>query len=189
MSLEQKIEGVLFYKTEPVKKTFLREFFQVTDSDVDEALNVLSERLVSGATRLVITDTEIQLVSAPELSEIVENLRKDELNKSIGKAGSETLAIVLYRGPLTRADIDRVRGVNSTFIIRNLLIRGLIEKRNNPKNKQSFLYAVTPSLMNHLGITKKEDLDQFSEIMDLLDTFDSEQARQDTIEQNVFEQQ
>jgi len=187
MNLGKQIEGVLFYKTEPVKKSFLMKFFDVGEGEINETISALGERLQEGATRLVVTDTEVQLVTATELADIIEKLRKDDLKKTIGRAGAETLAIVLYRGPLTRADIDRVRGVNSTFILRNLLIRGLVERRNNPKNKQSFLYAATPNLMNHLGITKKEELEQFSEIMDSLDTFEKEQREDEAM--STFEQQ
>lgn len=175
MSLEQHIEGVLFYKAEPMKKAALTAFFEVTDETLREALSNLRERLESGATRIVETDTTVQLVAAPELSETIEKLRKDELKRDIGKAGAETLAIVLYRGPLSRADIDRIRGVNSTFILRNLLMRGLIERRENPRDQRSFLYAATPSLMSHLGITKREELPEFEETMNALDQFERDQ--------------
>jgi segregation and condensation protein B len=170
----------LFYKTESVKKADLAALFNTSGEDITRALESLRIRLESGGTRLVQTDTDVQLVSAPELSELIEQLRKDELKKDIGKAGAETLAIILYRGPLTRADIDRVRGVNSTFILRNLLIRGLIERRPNPRNKLSFLYAATTDLLNHLGISRREELPQFAEIMDALDTFEKEQGEQET---------
>lgn len=179
MNLGQKIEGVLFYRSEPVKKSFLKDFFAVSEEEVSTALDEIHERLQRGGTRLVLTDTTAQLVSAPELSEIIEALRKDELKKDIGRAGAEALAIILYRGPLSRAEIDRIRGVNSAFIIRNLLIRGLIERRPNPKNKLSFLYAGTANLMNHLGIQKREELPRFQEIMDSLDTFEHEQKEQE----------
>jgi len=189
MNLEHYIEGVLFYKAEPVKKTVLKKIFDISDEILEQSCMSLQERLTNGATRLTITDKEVQLTTAPELSETIETIRKDELRKDIGRAGAETLAIILYRGPLSRADIDRVRGVNSTFIIRSLLIRGLVERRNHPTNKQSFIYNVTPNLFNHLGITKKEDLPQFSEIMDSLDKYDEEQSGENNESKGVFEQQ
>lgn len=177
MTLDQQIEGVLFYKAQPVKKATLAAFFEVSQDEVEHAATVLAERLKNGATRLTVTDTELQLVSAPELSETIEKLRKDELKKDIGKAGAETLAIILYRGPISRAEIDKIRGVNSTFIIRNLLIRGLVERQDNPKDSRSFNYAVTPALLNHLGIARREELSEFTDIMNALDAY--EQAQED----------
>ena len=175
MSLERDIEGVLFYKAEPMKKTVLAAFFEVSEDDLLAALAELENRLLTGATRLAVTDTTVQLVLAPELDASIEKLRKDELRRDIGKAGSETLAIVLYRGPISRIEIDRIRGVNSNFILRNLLMRGLVERRDNPRDQRSFLYAITPALLNHLGISKREDLPQFSDIMNQLDQFERDQ--------------
>ncbi len=175
MNLESHIEAVLFYKTEPMKKSALADFFNVTESDIQSALTTLSESLQSRGVRLTQTDTHAQLVTAPEVASIIESIRKDELKGDIGKAGAETLAIILYRGPLSRIEIDRIRGVNSTFIIRNLLIRGLVERRQHPTDSRSFIYAITPTLLNHLGLERREDLPEFAQIMNALDTFETEQ--------------
>jgi segregation and condensation protein B len=120
------------------------------------------------------------MVTAPEAHEIIEAMRKDELSGDIGKAGAETLAIVLYRGPISRAEIDRIRGVNSTFILRNLLIRGLVERRQHPTDSRSWVYATTPELMNHLGIQSREMLPDFVAVMDSLDAFEKQQAEEET---------
>jgi segregation and condensation protein B len=175
LRLDVRIEGILFYKAEPLKKHTLATFFDVPLDELETALTHLRERLTGGATRLTMTDTMVQLVSAPELSETIEKLKKEELRSDIGKAGAETLAIVLYRGPLSRAEIDRIRGVNSTFILRNLLIRGLVERREHPSDARSFTYAVTPTLLNHLGINRREEMPEFQTIMDALDTFEREE--------------
>ena len=68
------------------------------------------------------------LGTAPQMSATVETLTKEELMKDLGKAGLETISIILYKGPISRAEIDYIRGVQSNFILRNLLVRGLIEK-------------------------------------------------------------
>lgn len=175
LDLSAMIEGILFYKSEPVKKSALASILGVSAEDIETALALLAERLRSGGTRLVLTDTMAELVTAQELSDLIQSLRKDELKSDIGKAGAETLSIVLYRGPLTRAEIDRIRGVNSTFIVRNLLVRGLIERRDHPTDSRSFVYAATPMLLNHLGITRREELPDFSAVMDALDVFERDE--------------
>ncbi len=182
MTLEARIEAVLFYKTEPQKKETLAQLLGVTVEDVEVSLLLLEKNLEHRGVQLVLTDEEVQLVTAPELSPFIEDIRKEELRGEIGKAGAETLAIVLYRGPLSRAEIDRIRGVNSTFILRNLLIRGLVERRNHPTDARSFVYAVTPALLNHLGISRKEELPEWSDVMNALDAFEREEAERTSAE-------
>ena len=175
MNLEARIEAVLFYKTEPLRKDFLAKLLDADLEEIEIALVHLEKNLESRGVRITTTDTEVQMVTAPELSQFIEEIRKDELRGEIGKAGAETLAIVLYRGPLSRSEIDRIRGVNSTFILRNLLIRGLVERRTHPTDARSFVYASTPALLNHLGITRREELPEWSEIMTSLDTFEKQE--------------
>ena len=88
---------------------------------------------------------------------------KDDLAKDLGSASIETLTIVLYKGPIQKAEIDFIRGVNSNFILRNLLTRGLIEKVQNPEDQRSFLYQPTFDLLTHLGLKKSDDLPEYTE--------------------------
>ncbi len=172
--LSSHIEAVLFYEAEPMGVGALAQIFNVDTQEINSALLELETRLQSGGMRLIRLEDSVELVTAPEVAETIEKLRRDDLKRDIGKAGAETLAIILYRGPQSRADIDNVRGVNSSFILRNLLIRGLIERRSNPRDQRSFLYAATPALMAHLGVTKREELPQFEDIMNTLDVFEKQ---------------
>lgn len=174
MDLEKTIEGVLFYKAEPVSKAELSRFLSVSEEEVKSAVSKLSETLSNRGIALVETETEVQLMTTASLGDIIEALRKDELRRDIGKAGAETLSIVFYRGPVTRAEIDFIRGVNSTFILRNLLMRGLIERIQHPTDKRAFLYQVTPALFAHLGIAKKEELQSYSDVMETLEHHERE---------------
>lgn len=174
MTTDVLIEAVLFYKTEPIAKYELAEFLDVPEKELSGALASLGARLASGATRLIDTGTEVQLASAPDVSEIIEKLRKDELAREIGKAGAETLAIVLYRGPVSRAQIDYIRGVNSGYILRNLQVRGLVERVAHKTRANAFEYAATPALYAHLGISRKEDLPRYAQVMDEIDVFEKQ---------------
>lgn len=168
MTLDILIEAVLFYKATPQKKSVLKKLFAVDDHGWDMAVEQLKARLEFGALRLVETDTELSLATAPELSEFVETLQKSELRGDIGKAGAETLAIILYREPVTRTEIDRIRGVNSAFILRNLLVKRLIERESIGN---SYQFRITTDLLKHLGVTDKQSLPRFSEFMTAIDTF------------------
>ena len=85
----------------------------------------------------------------------------------------ETLSIILYQGPISRSDIDYIRGVNSQFILRNLLIRGLIERIDNPNDARSFLYKVSINLLANLGINKIEELPEYEQVKKDIDLFKS----------------
>jgi segregation and condensation protein B len=178
MKLSQQIEGLLFYKAAPVKLTQLIKIFDVDDAEIQEAVSSLQARLKDGAVRLARTETEVQLVTAPELSVFIESVRKDELKRDIGKAGAETLAIVLYKGPVSRVEIDRIRGVNSAFILRNLMVRGLVERGPDAK---SHTFLITPTLLAHLGITHKTELQNYATVLDQLERFELEQDASENI--------
>ncbi|MFT5849499.1 MAG: segregation and condensation protein B [Patiriisocius sp.] len=173
MELSNQIEGLLFYKAAPMKLTQLVKIFSVSEGELETAVQSIKGRLRNGAVRLSITETEIQLVTAPELDELIESVRKDELKRDIGKAGAETLAIVLYKGPISRVEIDRIRGVNSGFILRNLMVRGLVERGTEGK---SHTFSLTSTLLSHLGITHKTELPNYATVLDQLERFEQEQV-------------
>ncbi len=177
MTLEQQLEGVLFYKAAPVKKPELMRLLDVSDESLTAALQRLAEHLKQGGTRLLETTNEVQLVTAQELDELIDGMRKDELKRDIGKAGAETLAIILYRGPIGRAEIDRIRGVNSAFILRNLLVRGLIER---DQAGRSYTFQTTPALLAHLGVTQVTDLPDYEQVLNQLEAFEAEQEAAET---------
>ncbi len=170
MPIDVLVEGLLFYKSAPQKKQTVMKLFGISDLELGTAIETLKVRLVSGATRLVETADEIQLVTCSELAPVIEAMRKSELKADIGKAGAETLAIILYQEPISRAEIDRIRGVNSSFILRNLLIRGLVE-RNHNKSRNSFDFTISSALLTHLGVTHKHELPDFAAIANALEQF------------------
>lgn len=163
MNLEQKIEAILFYKNEPLEIKKLSQLLEEKESEVREALQNLSKSLENRGICLVMTENEVGLATAPEISGFIEQIAKDEMSREIGKAGLETLAIILYNGPLSRREIDYVRGVNSTFILRNLCIRGLVEREPDPKDQRIFRYKGSLSLLSHLGIKTIKELPEFEE--------------------------
>lgn len=169
MKLDAKIEALLFYKAEPIKKVVLMKTLGVGEEDLGTALKTLEERLEGGATALLSTDEEVSLVTAPEFDELIDNTRKDEMKRGIGKAGAETLAIVMYRGPISRVEIDRVRGVNSSYILRNLEIRGLVERRAGKRQNE---FVITTELLRHLGIREKTEMPDYAKVMNALEAFE-----------------
>jgi len=171
MDLEQQIEALLFFKGEPVKIKELSKILEQNEDSINESLVKLSGSLKERGVRVLIKDNEALLVTSPEVSGIIESARKEELSRDIGKAGLETLSIVLYKGPVARSEIDYIRGVNSTFILRNLLIKGLVERIANPRDQRSFLYRPSFDLLTFLGISNIEELPDFEKVKEELETF------------------
>lgn len=161
MTLESQIEALLFYKNEPMEIKELSKLLGRGEDEIKEALKNLAGSLENRGICLVITDDEAGLATAPEMKDLIEKITKDEMSKEIGKAGLETLAIILYSGPVSRREVDYIRGVNSSFILRNLCIRGLVEREPNPKDQRIFQYKSSLALLAHLGIKKIEELPEF----------------------------
>lgn len=170
MPLDILIEGLLFYKATPIKKFQLIEQFSVDEVGLRAALDALSGRLEAGALCLLETNTEVQLVTTQAMAPFIDELQKADLRHDIGKAGAETLAIILYQKSITRAEIDRIRGVNSSFILRNLMVRGLIE-RSSVKEGGGFTFSITTQLLAHLGVSSAQKLPEFARITDALENF------------------
>lgn len=171
MKLESQIEAVLFWKAEPISIKKLASIFSIKEEEIKSAVESLKKSLETRGLTLIEVEDEVSLGTAKEASGLIESLTKEELTKDLGKVGLETLSIILYQGPLSRADIDYIRGVNSQFILRNLLVRGLIERVDNPKDKRSFLYKPTLELISYLGISKISDLPDFELVKKDIENF------------------
>ena len=168
MDLSAQIETVLFWKSEPVTVTELSRHLEQGQEKIYQALGELNSRLNGHGIALVKTGEAVMLGTAPAAGELIAKLAKEELARDIGKAGLETLAIVLYRGRVARSEIDYIRGVNSSFILRHLLIRGLIDKISNPEDARSFLYRPTFEVLSWLGVKEITDLPDYARVVDEL---------------------
>lgn len=169
--LSSQIEAVLFFKAEPLSIKRLAQIFKKDEEEIKKAIAELREDLAGRGLSLVEWEDEVTLGTAKEISNLIETLTKEELVKDLGKAGLETLSIILYQGPISRAEIDYIRGVNSNFILRNLLIRGLIERVDNPKDLRSFLYKPTLELISYLGLSKISDLPDYDTVRNDIEHF------------------
>ncbi|MFZ1019886.1 MAG: SMC-Scp complex subunit ScpB [Minisyncoccia bacterium] len=169
MNLETKIEAILFWKGEPVSRKKLSEILNVGQNEINASIETLKENLKNRGVALLEKDDDIALGTAPELSGLIENLQKEELNKELSKASLETLSIVLYKNGASRAEIDYIRGVNSSFTLRALSVRGLIEKISDPKDNRRYLYQPSFELLSFMGIKSIEELPEYQNTRGLID--------------------
>ena len=161
--LTQKLEAVLFYLAEPVDVSFLAKTLEVKKEEVIRAIVELEASLEGRGIRLVHHNEQITLVTAPEYTETIEKIIKEERERDLGRAGIETLSIVAYKGPVSKKEIEYIRGVNSQFALRNLLLRGLVEKKGSEKDERVILYSVTADALRHLGLSRISDLPEYEE--------------------------
>jgi len=164
MNLEAKIEAILFWKGEPVSLKRLAFWLGVSEKEIAPALDELEKKLADRGVALLRKDNEVALGTAPALGELMESLAKEELAGELSKASLETITIILYRGPVGKQEIDYIRGVNSGYTLRNLLIRGLVERLENPSDRRTYLYKPTFELLSYMGIKRLEDLPDYQAV-------------------------
>jgi len=163
------MQSVLFYFGEPVSFKKLASIFNIEKKRVEETIPELKEMVEKTGLSLIVHNEKIQMVTNPEASLIIETIRKDEVTKDLSKAALETLSIVLYRDNVSRADIDFIRGVNSSFILRNLLVRGLVVRRSHPTDARSFVYTASHDLLGYLSVSNPKDLPDFDRVQKMLE--------------------
>lgn len=164
--LETIIEAALFTKAEPTSIKQLSKLLEKTELEIEEAVKSLKETLQknSRGIRLMENHGKVMLVTVSEVSEIIKKMVKEEYDSKLGQASLEVLSVIIYKGPVSRSEIDYIRGVNSQFTLRSLLIKGLTERVPNPRDRRSFLYRTSFKLIQFLGIEKIEDLPEYKNL-------------------------
>ena len=168
--LENLLEAILFYKGEPIKIKRLAETLEVSETDIHDALANLKTSLDSRGLHLVREGEYATLATSADSREYIEKLKREELEGPLGKAGLETLAIIIYKYPVSRSEIEYVRGVNSSSILRSLTMRGLIERIENPRDKRSYLYKPTTELPASLGVSSVQDIPEYENMKNSIET-------------------
>lgn len=172
--LKSAIESILFLSGEPVSIAKIAKVTENSPEEVASVVQALQEEYASAKRGVVILrkEQEIQMATDPENAGIVDQLVKSEIQENLSKAGLEVLAIVAYRGPITRVEIEAIRGVNCSFTVRSLMMRGLLERIENPKDNRGYLYKISFDFLKKLGLDSIEKLPDY-EILSKDDRIDS----------------
>ncbi|MCL4258515.1 MAG: SMC-Scp complex subunit ScpB [Anaerolineales bacterium] len=159
LSLEARIEALLFVAPGLVAVNQLAAALEVPPKQVEAALPAVEEGFAARGIRLQRYRGELRLISAPEAAPLVERFLHLEASTRLSAAALECLAIVAYQQPITRPQIDSVRGVNSDSSIRSLLTHGLVEEAGRADGPgRPILYSTTSEFLQHFGLSKIEDL-------------------------------
>ena len=148
----------------PVPLAQIAKTLGVSESDAKSAVGELLSKLntVSSGINLIDNAGRLSLATNPDFAEDVKKFAKDDLSGELTRPSLETLTIIAYRGPITKPEIEQIRGVNCSLILRNLLIRDMIiEEMDN--NKLQPVYHVSETFLRHLGLASIEKLPSYNE--------------------------
>lgn len=180
--LIKQIEAVLFYLAEPVKIDFLAKTLEVSKKEIEAGLKELTDTLGERGVRIINHNDEVVLTTAPELGPLIEKIIKEERERDLGRAGIETLAIIAYKGPVSKKEIEYIRGVNSQFALRNLLLRGLVERKASSWDERVIVYSITADSLRHLGLGSITELPEYMDVRKELEVPVEEELESDTKE-------
>ncbi|MCL7454651.1 MAG: SMC-Scp complex subunit ScpB [Anaerolineae bacterium] len=159
LSLKAQIECLLFVANEPVSIERLATVLEAGPDQVEETLSTLAQEYLERGIRLQRKGKRVQIVTAPEAADLVRAFLGLELTGRLSPAALETLAIVAYRQPVTRAEIEGVRGVNSDSVLRTLLHRGLVEEQGRlDQAGRPIIYGTTFEFLQQFGLANLEEL-------------------------------
>lgn len=148
-----KLETLLFVAPEPVTTAQLAMALDIAPSVVERGLNELDASLATRGLRLQRHAGRFQLTTAPQLAELIERFLGLDSTTHLSRAALETLAIVAYQQPVTRPQIDSIRGVNSDSMMKSLLSKGLILESGRADGPgRPILYSTTPEFLQHFGL-------------------------------------
>jgi segregation and condensation protein B len=164
MELSKQLEAILFVASKPLAVKQLAKATGVKEDEVLAALEALAHKYPKESGVVLFTaGDEWQLVTHPDLSSVVEKFVKSEAMGELTRAQLEALTVVAYRGPITRPELEQVRGVNCALILRNLMLRGLVQETGSGEELLP-RYEVTMEYLRHLGLSRLEDLPDYASL-------------------------
>jgi segregation and condensation protein B len=165
-----QIEAMLFASGDPVSIEKMRSFLKLNKKQWQTEKEALITKYQSSKCGLQLVEKrgKIQLVTKADLAKSVAEFLGKAMNEELSKSTLETLAVVAYRGPVTRAQIEYVRGVSCSYALRVLSLRGIVDRLDNPLDSRSFLYEVSFEFLKSLGLEKVEDLKGYKKLKDVL---------------------
>jgi segregation and condensation protein B len=161
--LQSVVESLLFVSGESLTVASLVKAAGVSEEEVEEVLQGLAEvyRAPDRGLFLVRKGSEVQLTTKPDNAIYAEHLVKGALQESLSKPALEVLSVIAYRGPISRAEIEAIRGVNCSMTLRNLMMRELIERTDNPQDARGYLYEISLPFLKALGLDNVTSLPDY----------------------------
>ncbi|MFA4871919.1 MAG: SMC-Scp complex subunit ScpB [Patescibacteria group bacterium] len=165
MNIKNQLESLLFISHKPLGLGELAKLVSVDKKEVVENLTELENEYAKsgGGVQLLKNNDKYQLCTSGDSSEVVGKFIRNEMTGELTRPSLETLTIVAYRGPISKAELELIRGVNCSLILRNLLMRGLVESKED-KSRGNTFYLITFDFLKYLGLGKIEDLPDYEKL-------------------------
>lgn len=169
-TLISQLESILFLAVKPMKEKELLKATGAKKGEFNKVIESLKAKYnqENSGIKLIDHDGAFQFTSAPENAELVEKVYQSEMSGELTKPALETLTIIAYRGPISKPELELIRGINCSLILRNLAMRGLIQEKTSGQGKAGddllATYTVHPEFLQYLGITSVKDLPEYSEL-------------------------
>jgi len=159
LDIQAQIEALLFVAPEGATVSQMATALGRTPRVIENALEALEADYSTRGIRLQRHGAEIRMTSAPEAAELIEILLELDATTRLSKAGLETLGIIAYEQPVTRPQIEAIRGVNSDGVVRTLISRELISEAGRAEGPgRPILYITTAEFLNHFGLASLKSL-------------------------------
>lgn len=165
MSIQSKIESILFVASKPLSIKKIAAVLKISDKEALEILKNLQVKYNNADSGINILQNgdEWQMTASADNKGIAENFLKAEVSGELTRPQLETLTVVSYCGPITKPELEQIRGVNCSLILRNLMLRGLV-KENEDSAALLPSYQVTMDYLRHLGLNSLTELPNYAEL-------------------------
>ncbi len=165
MSLKSQIESLLFISAKSLNLNDLVKLTKKDKKEIEKAVLELKEdyKAKESGLQIIKNNSNYQMVSAAENAKLVQKFLEDETSGELSQPSLEALTIIAYRGPIAKIELERIRGVNCSLILRNLMLRGLIEEKKLSSG-QDKVYAVSLDFIRFLGIEEVSQLPDYERL-------------------------
>lgn len=161
-NLHAHIEAILFVSAKPMSIKKLADAVDASESDVTHAIDeVMHERNVENSgVHILKNDNDVQLATNPKCADRVAAFLEEDIDAELTRPSLEALTIVAYRGPITKPEIEAIRGVNCSLILRNLLMRGLVTEADDAIKMQP-VYTLSSDALRYFGVHTVDELPDY----------------------------
>lgn len=165
MSLLSQIESILFVASKPLSNKAVAKTLRIDISKVEDALETLKLKYnqPESGIHILFDDEAVQMATNPDNATAIDSFVKDEISGELTRPQLETLTVAAYRGPITRPELEQIRGVNCALILRNLMVRGLVEESDDAE-KLMPVYSLTFEALRHLGVMSVAELPEYADL-------------------------
>lgn len=164
MNLKSNIESLLFISGNPFAAEKIAHLLDVKKPEAEAALKELKEEYAAGGrgVQIAVVGDKYQMITSPANSKLVADFLKEEVIGELTRPQLEALTVIAYRGPISKVELEQIRGVNCSLILRNLLIRGLVELKAEKDGLDK--YIITHDFLKYLGLTGTGELPDYEKL-------------------------